>query len=173
MNQWFDILKPFVKHGKQQMDKRDEIYDQNGIQETLKLLRSMIDIEKKRYNNEYERIFLGGISQGAMVSLSYLLTMTSKPLGGVYGMITLNPLMEKYYAKSQESREMQASTPLFIINSKSDDTLFNEDARYSLEYFDKVIYSGKNPNYEYHEEDGDLIKHSVSDNGLQILKKWF
>ena len=106
MNQWFDILKPFVKHGKQQMDKRDEIYDQNGIQETLKLLRSMIDIEKKRYNNEYERIFLGGISQGAMVSLSYLLTMTSKPLGGVYGMITLNPLMEKYYAKSQESREM-------------------------------------------------------------------
>ena len=51
MNQWFDIMKPFVKHGKQQMDKRDEIYDQNCIQETLKLLRSMIDIEKKRYNN--------------------------------------------------------------------------------------------------------------------------
>ena len=65
----------------------------------------MIEVEAKRYHDDYERIFLGGISQGGMMSLSYFHTMTSKPLGGVFGTITLNPLMEKYYAKSMEARE--------------------------------------------------------------------
>ena len=63
-----------------------------------------------------------------MAALSFLLRLEDQPIGGVFGLITLNPLSEKYYAKSTKAIENQVATPLLIYNGKKDDILDNADS---------------------------------------------
>ena len=84
LNSWFNVYN-FSYAKANDLKAIQKLYCQDDLRETIALLKDIIiDEQKLLPNQDLSRIFLGGFSQGAMVSISTLFAYEwSQPLGGV------------------------------------------------------------------------------------------
>ena len=100
MNCWFDIysLKKSTDHTLEQIRKE---YNQNELNEAANVLLRIVEVEKELLpDKDPSRIFIGGFSQGCMVSLAAFLKYSgTKRLGGVLGLSGMQALDTEKYVK--------------------------------------------------------------------------
>ena len=84
MTSWFDIKQISNEIVENVEDIRSN-FDLQQVQESINLLKNLIEDEKQMLPDQNtSRIFIGGFSQGAMISLATLLTWDQQSqLGGV------------------------------------------------------------------------------------------
>lgn len=93
MNSWFDIYNLDGKTPESLSDIRKE-YSQGELEESADLLLNIVDQEMDKLpDKSSKRIFIGGFSQGCMVSLAaFMRYKGTEPLGGVLGLSGMQAL---------------------------------------------------------------------------------
>ena len=88
MNSWYDIFSVGGLGSDASMEQIRAKYNQDEVNESAELLLQMVEEERQLLpDQDPSRVFIGGFSQGCMVSLAaYLKYAGSKPLGGVIGL---------------------------------------------------------------------------------------
>lgn len=108
MRGWFDIYS---------LNSLNQ-YDQEGIDESVNLLKKLIDKELQR-GIPAEKIVLAGFSQGASIALSTGLHYP-KSLAGIMALSTYLPNAEKMLA---EANSANFTTPIFLVHGTEDNIL--------------------------------------------------
>ena len=93
MNSWFDIYSLDSKT----MASPSEVwskYSQKDINQSADLLLSLLEEERNKFaDKDASRVFIGGFSQGCMVSLAaFLKYKGDKPFGGLIGLSGMQAL---------------------------------------------------------------------------------
>lgn len=150
MPSWYDILD-LTKRDESSISKKDVI-------ESSKKILKFVEEEAKDLNNDYSKIFLGGFSQGACMSL-YTGLSHDKSFGGL---ISLSGLLFPFVQHQKE----RLNTPIFLANGKYDSVIPYDLAQYSFEPLlknNELKYTNVEPhsyNIE-HTIDNDEIKHMI------------
>lgn len=105
---WYDIRS----------DRIDENEDQIGITESARRVAKLIDAIAAQ-GVPYERIVLGGFSQGAAISLHAGLRLR-RPLGGIVALSGYLPLATRLYG---EATDAGRRTPIFMAHGLFDDVV--------------------------------------------------
>ena len=92
------------------------------------LLLGLVEEEKQKLaDKDTGRIYIGGFSQGCMVSLAaYLMHQGPQPLGGIVGLSGMQALDMSKLEKPKDAEaleNMRRATPMFLYHGKSDDVL--------------------------------------------------
>lgn len=107
MRGWYDILH---------FDKIDRHIDTQGVQESCKTIRALINQEKAR-GISTKNIILAGFSQGG--AIAYMVGLTHpEPLGGIIALSTYIPDPESLHAQYHSANKL---TPVFIGHGNEDD----------------------------------------------------
>ena len=87
MNSWFDIFSLSGEVPETLAAIRKE-YSQEQLMASANLVLKIVEEEKERFpDKDLSRIYIGGFSQGCMVSLAaFLMHQGPKQLGGVVGL---------------------------------------------------------------------------------------
>jgi predicted esterase len=115
-------------------------------------MRTLIHLEAQRFSDQNtERIFIGGFSQGSGLALSIFLRSTVQ-LGGVFGLSGMVPLTTGNMLTTAAAIEMQSNTPVFLDNGLRDDkylyVVVTESYKYLKDTIYKVTSANPNPNYD-------------------------
>ena len=129
LNSWFDI-KGFTK---------EEDINLNDIKKNSESFYKLIEEEAKQYNNEYKKIFLGGFSQGACLSLNIGLNF-EKNIGGL---IIFSGILFQSLTKNVKNKE---NLPIYIGHGINDLVINFNLAKYSYNYFIENKYKNVNFN---------------------------
>ena len=159
MASWFDIFE-LTPRTIPDLKQIRSMLNQDDVTTSVKLLNDLIDQELKTLpNQDLSRIFIGGFSQGAMVSLATLMTWKrSKPLGGVVALSGFQVVNED---PSNMNVDAIKNTPLFSYHGQQDQVLPVANAENTFSYLRDQIYTGEYAkNYSYTSERG--LAHSLS-----------
>ena len=136
----------------------------------------LIKEEAQRLKGNASKVFIGGFSQGGMVSLATLMRYKGKqPLGGAISLSGIHSLPEKPMEETEknERENLIRKTPLFLYMGKRDDFFKIPVTETSYEPI-KKIYTGPDgklhKNYLYNTERN--LKHAISKNETTLLKRW-
>ena len=130
------------------------------------LVLKMVDEEKERFpDKDVSRIYIGGFSQGCMVSLAaFLMHKGPKPLGGVVGLSGMQALDLKLIAKTHSQEELESvrrATPMFLYHGRADQTLPCAAAEKTYDWLKSELYEGvKSDIFTYQSEKN--LAHSLS-----------
>ncbi|MEO1260790.1 MAG: dienelactone hydrolase family protein [Bacteroidota bacterium] len=128
-------------------------------EESRKRLKGFVDQLKSVYSFDQEKIFIGGFSQGAIMSYSIGLTEPDY----FAGIIALGGRMLDA-TKSKIAESKLASSNVLIIHGTKDKVLPVQYARQA-----KSVLEQQQVNLEYHEID---LGHSINRETLQLLNNW-
>lgn len=113
-------------------------------------------------NQDSKRIYIGGMSQGALSSIDVLLRYNgTTPLGGVVIESGTMSLEEQYRLTSPEALEVQGNTPMWAYHGSVDKVINQELSNESYAYLRDVVYKNYPDNYSYQIEQG--MGHWISD----------
>ncbi|KAL4463138.1 hypothetical protein ABPG74_007139 [Tetrahymena malaccensis] len=151
MNSWFDI---------EHLQTQDllQANDQNGIKNAAEFIQKIIQFEASILNNQYERIFLGGFSQGFMLSLKVGLEFEYR-LGGVLGFCGIN------FNFNDKHRNR---LPLFIGISKNDSVINFQLASQSFEELES-----NRQDYNFCLFVDQTSGHTISTQGYKKLEEFY
>lgn len=151
-NSWFDILtKGFTS---------ENSYNFDDVIKNSKKIIDIINEEAKSYKGDYSRIFIGGFSQGACLSLHCAFN-TPQPIGGV---LALSGVLFPQSISSINDIKAKESTHIFIGHGRFDNVIDIEVAKASYE----PILAMKN--VEFHEYP---MKHSINETEENDIKYFF
>ena len=107
--------------------------NQDDVASSVNLLNKLIEQESKSVpDQDVSRIFIGGFSQGAMVSLATLISWKgTKPLGGVVALSGFQVLDEN---PATINMDVLKNTPLFTYNGHDDQVLPFKNAETTFGY---------------------------------------
>jgi len=157
-----------------------------GIEESVKYLRTILDKEISRLQNNSQHVIIGGISQGAATGLWVILSET-RPLGGFFGASCWLPFYKdviRYIDKERLKREGQIleseevglkfahsmialhtqndglvlQTPVFLGHGVDDAYVDVELGRAARDALMKVGYSVEWKEYKGADEEGHWLK---------------
>lgn len=149
MRAWYDIMGLSLK------DKEDLV----GMQQTQHLIEALIH-QQHQQGIPFERIFLGGFSQGGAAAL-YAGLRFPHPLAGVFGLSCYLPFRESL---TTEQHLSQQQTPIFIAHGEHDEVLPLAFGALSQQFLKQLNYSLTWHTYP--------LTHSVSLPELQDLRGW-
>lgn len=133
--------------------------DENGIQESTRLITTLIEEENAR-GVKSENIFLGGFSQGGAMALYAGLRYPEK-LGGIIALSTYLPLAKKLDAERSSKNQ---ATPIFMTHGTFDDIIPLQFAEYSRNYLQSLDYK-----IDFHTYD---MGHFTIPKEIADLRKW-
>ncbi len=152
MNSWYDI-KTFTRSD-DSIEKADVV--KNGSQ-----IKKCVEEEAKALGGNYSKVFLGGFSQGACMSLHVGLTMEDK-LGGL---VALSGLLFPFTAKEIVSSERNRDINMFIAHGAYDDVIPELLAKSSY----KTIFDLKYKNVVYKSYE---IQHTIDMDEMIDIKNF-
>ena len=144
---WFDIYQPGFRNAKSynyEDVKKDKIKIQNIVEEEVKLL-----------NGKYDKIFMGGFSQGACLSLDFAFTFEKK-IGGV---IACSGILFYETEIKKENKDIN----IFIAHGKYDNVI-NFDI--SMKSYDRIKDF---KNVEIHDI---MMKHNICEEEVEEIRKF-
>lgn len=175
---WFDMLegdKPGAEKSEADWQSR---FDQDGLVSQSDKILSMIETEKSALGDDASKVFVGGFSQGGILSLATFLRyeQTDSPLGGVFSLSGMQGLAKDKYTYSSTSRSakaitvMRGLTPLFTYYGKEDPGFKGAETTYK-QFKDKVYKSSK---YKKNWSRNDVADqgHEITKEEWEALAKW-
>ena len=141
MNSWFDIYSMNLPSNPT-LDQMRKEFNQNELNESANRLLKMVKEETQLLpDKDASKIFIGGFSQGCMVSLAAFLKYSGpKHLGGVLGLSGMQALDTDKYVKYSSDLDkynairLQQETPMFLYHGEEDDLLPVENTSKTYEY---------------------------------------
>lgn len=135
-------------------------------------LLELVKIETKLLpSKNASRIWIGGVGQGSMLSLSaFLRYVGDDRLGGVVGLLGYVPLPVGMMETSTNSTLQQSRTPLLLYNGVTDHLCPAIFVRDTYLHFDSV-YEERKYNLEQHMQLG--LGHDTSPEMLAAAKRFF
>ena len=85
MNSWFDV-KTFDGIGSMSKEEVRKLMSQEEIRDSVRIVTEIIKEEVAALNGAHEKVFIGGLSQGCVISLATFLLYSEGQLGGVVGL---------------------------------------------------------------------------------------
>jgi phospholipase/carboxylesterase len=152
MNSWYDI-KSF--------NKAEDTVEESDVITNSYRVKKVIDNEVKAFNGDYSKIFLGGFSQGACLTLHTGLTMDNK-LGGL---IALSGLLFHFTAKEIQKDSSKNDLNIFIAHGIYDDVIPEPLAKAS--YSTLFSKNFKNIKYKSYDE-----VHSISLEEMEDMRNF-
>jgi phospholipase/carboxylesterase len=152
MNSWYDI-KSF--------SRSEDSIEQSDVEKNGQRIKNCIDQEAKALGGDYSKIFLGGFSQGACMTLHVGLTSDNK-LGGL---VALSGLLFPFTAKEISTKDKNKDINVFISHGTFDDVIPEPLSIASY----KPLYDLKYLNLTYKSYD---MPHTISFEQLQDFKNF-
>lgn len=152
MPSWFDI-KSLTFNGEE---------DEEGVKKAADGMKSVID-EEVRKGIPYNRIVIGGFSQGGAVALHTFLN-TEHKLAGCAGLSTWLPLHQNVI-KDKSYSETNKSSKMFLAHGKADNIVNYKYGAMTKELFGKLNFT-----VNWHEYEG--LGHSSYPNELEDLGEY-
>jgi len=104
-------------------------------------------------NQDSRRIYIGGMSQGALSSIDILLRYNgTTPLGGVVIESGTMTLELQYRLTTPEALKVQGETPMFVYHGSADKVISQSLSLESYAYLTNVVYKNYPQNYSYEVE---------------------
>lgn len=148
MNSWYDI-KSF--------SRGDDSYEESDVVKNSIRIRKAIENEVKKLDNNYSKVFLGGFSQGACMTLHVGLTYENK-LGGL---VALSGLLFPFTAKEIQKDDSKNDLNIYIAHGIYDDVIPEQLAKMSYKpLFDKKL---KNLSYKTYDESHSIAMEEIDD----------
>jgi len=154
-NSWFDILTFDVV-------TEDDIYNSfnhNDIVANSLTIQQVMREEINHLNGNSRRLFIGGFSQGCIMSLYSGLTF-EQPIGGILG-------SSGYLVKIDQVHEANERVPMFLSHGKLDDIIHFELAE---KIYSERLDSNKHRIEKVYE---DGISHTVTASAQALAREWF
>jgi phospholipase/carboxylesterase len=150
MNSWYDI-KNFNR-------TKDSIESSDVVKNAYRV-KKVIDNEVKTFNGDYSKIFLGGFSQGACMTLHLGLTSSEK-LGGL---VVLSGLLFPFTAEELEKSKdsLHYDMPIFIAHGSWDELIQEPLAKTSYEPLKTLGFKGVN--YKSYDEGHSIAAEEMMD----------
>lgn len=148
-------------------------YNQNDVMASAELLLQLVKEEAlKLPDQDVSRVFIGGFSQGCVVSLAaYHSYEGPTPLGGVIALSGMQGLKMDPASIEKSKKELQKNTPLFVYHGANDTMILPRNSEMTYEYFSKYIYTGEyEQNYQYTCQDG--LEHSLDMQEIGCIRDW-
>ena len=152
-NAWFDYINEMVEN------EDDDINSEHLLEQCTRI-HDILDKEVKRYNGDYNKLFLLGYSQGACLALDAGLSY-SKKMGGVIGF--------KGHINMDIDKHVKSKQDIWVTHGKGDDTIGFEVAQ---EYYNKYIDMGYNITFI---EQSKKVNHDANSGireQIKNLKPW-
>lgn len=150
MPSWFDIKSLNF----------DSEEDEEGIVKSSDDLKELIKAEVKS-GIPYDRIVIGGFSQGGAVALHTFMTHDQK-LGGCVGLSTFLPLHSKF---EDITKDANKDTALFLAHGKIDSVV-----KFSFGKMTKDVLKTRYSNIQWNKYNG--LGHSSHDTEMRDVKKF-
>lgn len=144
MNSWFDITG---------MDSEDFSYNFEDIKKSSKMVEKVIE-EEQKVVQDYKSFFIGGFSQGAIVT-SHLGASYGHLLGGVIACSGFIP---------RETEINQPNLKLLVTNGTHDDLIDFTKAKQSYERDPKLI------NLQFHPMKNQ--GHTIDSQSIELIRKF-
>jgi phospholipase/carboxylesterase len=150
MNSWYDIKN---------FQRGEDSYDESDVVKNSARIRKVIENEAKKLENNFSKVFIGGFSQGACMSLHVALTHEKK-LGGL---IALSGLLFPFTAKEIDNDETKKDLDIFIAHGSYDDVIPEPLAKITYKplfekEFKKLIYKSYDEAHSIAMEEIDDMK---------------
>ena len=114
------------------------------------------------------RVFIGGFSQGCMVSLAAFLKYTGpEPFGGILGLSGMQALTLKPEHQTSERIAVQKQIPIFLYHGEADPLLPIKNVNLTYKY---ILDTFKGELLSFDTEKG--LTHSLSDREMALIKYW-
>jgi predicted esterase len=155
MNSWYDI-KSFNK-GKDSVEQSDVIKNSERINKVL-------ESEVKLLNGDYNKVFIGGFSQGACMALHVALTNKNK----MGGLLILSGLLFTFTAEELVNiQEPIRNTPIFIGHGSYDEVIPEPLAKYTYKplfekNFSNLVYKSYPEPHTISEDEVDDLRDFLS-----------
>jgi phospholipase/carboxylesterase len=101
---------------------------------SLEMLPGFIDELTETYRTDARRTYLAGFSQGAMMSLAFLLTRPKK----LAGVVAMSGRLPSQVIEAEPDRDALAGVPVHITHGIYDPVLSVEDARAARDYLEQL-----------------------------------
>ena len=157
MTSWYDIMS--LSSTISQSQDRFANYDQKQIMESVGIVNELIKKEAETLGS-YDKVFIGGFSQGCAISLTTFLLHTEK-LGGVVG--CSGALCADIDWKTVNA---DLKTDMFIYHGTSDPMIPVDLAEQSYE-----VMTNHGLKFQYTREVG--MEHEVSNDEIRALRQYF
>jgi hypothetical protein len=110
----------------------------------------LIDVELKYfYDQNPNKIFLGGITNGASIAIAtYLRYKRDKPLGGIMSLYGINPIESSLISRSASEDKVKSEIPMLMFNNKY--LLNDKDIAITSDWLKKTYYSKDEDNFSSH-----------------------
>ena len=130
-NSWFDFLRFEFDVTKESPENANEkVWEQISQEEIISRADEMlkiVDREAKLLGDDPSKVYIGGLSQGCMVSLAVFLKYRGeKPLGGIIGIMGMIALDYTRHIKFENDEEkdrivkLRRDTPMFLYHGEDD-----------------------------------------------------
>ena len=138
LHAWFDFKKDKFE--------KEDFYEKEDLDRADEKIQGVLREEAKVFGGDFSKVFIGGFSQGAMVTLYTGLQFQDQKLGGI---ISLSGLVI-VAGRSELVCETQKQTPLCVIHQRPDtDVVFKTAEKSYVQLFEQE--KTNNPdNFEYH-----------------------
>ena len=158
MNSWFDILA---------LGKTLSV-DESQIAASTERVTKVIEEEAKQLGGNYEKVFVGGFSQGCCMALNVAILAPFR-VGGVVGLS--GAAFESLTQKIQDDKEgrfedKKKNLPLFIYHGLNDPTIMYEHADVTYKKMKDLGFE----KMEYHGQKG--MGHTVSLQEIRHIKEF-
>jgi phospholipase/carboxylesterase len=144
----------------QWMPNGDFRINEQEARQSLQTLTAFLDEIAGAYNLDPNRLFLGGFSQGAIMSSALLLTSPEK----IAGIVAMSGRWPTPVEAERAMDEHLAGKPVLVMHGLYDPTI---PIRYGREMRDKFAALPVDLTYQEYP-----IQHSVSMEGLQLAASW-
>jgi phospholipase/carboxylesterase len=151
MNSWYDI-KDF--------NRNDDSIEKSDVDKNSERIKKVIEIEVAKLNGKYNKIFIGGFSQGACMALHVGLTHKEQ-LGGV---VALSGLLFPFTSAEIIDEESKKNLPIFIAHGAYDGVIPEPLSKLSYKYLIDNKYNVKYTSYN--------IEHTFSIDELNDVKSF-
>lgn len=146
---WFDIYELGNPNAKQ---------DEAGFLKTCSLLQDLIKEQMEKYNIPAKKIFIGGFSQGAAISLAAA-SMLDFKIGGVVALSGFCPIREKI-SQVYNKEGINFDLPIFQGHGTNDPIIAYNYGKMSSEFYQGLGFK----NLKFHTYPG--LVHSASEEEL-------
>lgn len=176
---WFDMLegdKPGAERTEADWQSR---FDQDGLVSSSDKVLSMIETETDILGGDASKVFVGGFSQGGILSLAVFLRYEKldNGLGGVFSLSGMQGLQKDKYTYSgtrptatKKVTTLRSKTPLFTYYGKEDEGFKGAEVTFK-QFKDKVYKSSK---YKKNWSRNDVADqgHEITKEEWEALAKW-